>query len=189
MYSSSVLERLKREKIFVDIHRDGLGDILFGQVIAYSDQFILLRKINDGGEYDGYSVVFNEDISRLQWDGTERKSIEKLVELKGEKTGDMPDIEVDDIKNVLTGIQEEYGYVSLYTEPKGPNACFVGQLVEIFHDSILLHEFGPKNSLDRSMLLIKSADISRIDFDGKYEKDLLRLHSIKENRSGLIFRE
>ncbi len=189
MYSSPVMERLKRDHTFVDIHRDGLGDILFGQVCKYSEQFTLLRKINDGGEYDGYCVIFNEDISRLQWEGTERKSIEKLVELKNETAGSVPDIEVDDIRVALAGIQEEYGYVSLYTEQKGPNACFVGQVLEVFHDSVLIHEFGPKNSLDRSMVLLKSGDISRIDFDGKYEKDLLRLHSIKENRSGLIFRE
>jgi hypothetical protein len=185
----SLFDRLKTDRTLVDVYRDSIGDPLFGWVAKYSDQFLHLTKYNDFGEYDGGSIIFVEDISRIRWDGIERKSIEKLVELKSEPGAMIPDLDLHDIKSVLTAVQEDLGYVSLYAEHKGPDSYFIGQIQDIYNDFVYLKEFGSKNSLDRSSLLLKLDDISRVDFDGKYEKDLLRLHSIKDNKVTSLFRE
>lgn len=185
-----ILEKVKSENIFVDIFRDSMEDApLFGLVKGYSHEFVKLLKIDSGGEYDGYAILFIDDITRIRWGGIERSSLEKLAQLKNETLTREAEIDLSGLAAALMAIQERFGYVSLYAEERVRNAAFIGQLEEVQEETILLREFGTISNLDRSFLAVRLRDISRVDFDSRYERDLLRLHSIRQKDLGNIFRE
>lgn len=185
-----ILEKVRSENIFVDIFRDSMEDApLFGLVKSYSHEFVKLLKIDSGGEYDGYAVIFIDDITRIRWGGIERSSLEKLAQLKNETLTREAEIDLSSLSSVLNGIQERFGYVSLYAEERIRNAAYIGQLEEVQEETIVLREFGTISALDRSFLAVRQRDISRVDFDSRYERDLLRLHSIRQKDLENIFRE
>ena len=55
------------------------------------------------------------------------------------------------------------------------DVCFIGEVEEIDDKHLLVHEFGTKNSRDRHRLLVPIEQISRVDAEAQYEKDIVFL--------------
>jgi hypothetical protein len=185
-----ILERAKSENIFVDIFRDSIEEApLFCLIKGYSHELVQLLKIDNGGEYDGFALLFVDDITRIRWGGIERSSLEKLAQLKNETLVHEAEIDLASFPAALVSVQDRFGYVCLYAEERARNTAFIGQMEELLEETLVMREFGTISNLDRSFLALRTRDLTRLDFDSKYERDLLRLHSIRQKDLGNIFRE
>lgn len=166
------LSELKLSKEVVDVYRDHIcDDSLTGIVSDFDEKFLYLCLLTEGGEDNGISIVFRENITRIRTEGNVRKSIFELSEFRS-TTLSAPSIELGSIANILSSIQSVYGYVNIHAELMNDDMCFIGQVIEQDSDWVSLNGFGTMISRDTNILLIGKDEISRVDAGAKYEESI-----------------
>jgi hypothetical protein len=169
------LKLLHKDAELVDLYRDRLDDeSLTGIVTAFSDDFIYLSLFSDSGLCNGISVVRISDITRVRWEGNERISIQQLVDKKGTKPL-APELNLSTMQSVIKSVQSIFGYVNLLTEEMDSGISFIGKVIEIDDSHILFNGYGTMTSRDKNKMLIDLSEITRVDADAPYEKDIVYL--------------
>lgn len=174
---------LKLSQEIVDLHRDHLSDeSLTGVVADFSDEFVYLSLFSDAGLANGICVVYRADITRMRWSGNERRSIAQLVEASGAKA-ERPPVALDSIQSVLRSVSAAFGYVNVLIERANDSITFIGEIVELDHDSLVLETYGTFTSRDRGKLMLACDEITRVDAGAAYEKSVSYLASLKSQGS------
>ena len=176
MLLDKTIKELIVRQALVDVHRDNLSEeCLTGVILEVSYEYLYLRQFDDEGRYDGVSVVRKDDVTRVHWGGTERGAIARLVHNNG-KAPARAKIAMDSLRTSVASLNAFFGHVVLFTEDLDPDFSFLGEVEEMDDEVVLLHEFGLKRSLDRRRSLVHLADVTRIDADSIYARNLIGLH-------------
>ena len=173
------LEKLLKDKIFVDISTDYFEEAFFGFIINFNEEFLLLEKFTDLGQPDGITVLKREAITRIKWGGNEIENTFNSI-ITEERIDSIEGLRVDTLEEALKSVQNKFGYVTLYIENIDTEMCIIGEIEEIDKDTIVIFEFGTVKALDRKRLMISSNEITRIEAGGKYEKWLMELFKKKK---------
>jgi len=175
------LQEALDNEVFVEIYRDDLdcGESESGYVAHLSEGFVSLIKFTSAGYYDGLIIMDVDDITRVRIGGTKLESQEKLVE-KNATIPDMPEFEMSSLEEIIEQVGEHYECVTVFIEDIDEDICFVGEVVEIDEDYLVLNEYGTMSRLDRNTGVFRMDDITRVDVDGQYEKNLQHLHDQQE---------
>lgn len=161
---------------FIDIDRAGFeSETIFGLIFQESEAFLCLKRFNEHGEYDGVVVIRKDDVSFIGIGGNRRSATEELV-VEGKELDLELIINLTSIRTVIESISSKFGYVALYEEEYSED-FYIGEVLEIDDEFLLLHEYGTRKALDRSKILLRLDSITRIDADGKYEKSIIRTFS------------
>lgn len=173
--ADKTLKALQTKDTFVDIFTDHYNESLFGFIRNFNDNFLLLEHYSDEGFYNGIVIFRRQDITRIRWDNNEIRSafniITRQVEIK-----ELVAINIDSIESIIKSIGNAFKYVSFQIQDINSNWTIIGQVQEMDTDTIVIKEFGTMSSLDRGMLMISIADITRIDAGGIYENNLMKIH-------------
>jgi len=88
MAFGELLERLKTERVLVDVRRDDLdaGD-LRGFVVGVSDELALIAVVSDHVRRDGFTILRRSDITFLRWGMARMKAWERVVDRGGRRGG------------------------------------------------------------------------------------------------------
>jgi hypothetical protein len=157
------------------LYRDRLDEeSLTGVITAFTDDFVYLSRFSDAGCCNGISIVRFLDIIRIRWEGFERKSIQELIDSKKSKPLN-PEINLTSIRSIIDSVQGIFGYVNLFTEEMDPEIAFIGQVIEIDDSYILFEGYGTMRSRDRNKMLLDLSEITRVDVEAQYEKDIVYL--------------
>ena len=78
-----------------------------------------------------------------------------------------------EITSAMSGFEDRFGHVSLHVERPGQQMCFIGQVIELDDDFIRMNQYGTLKRMDRSELLIRVDEITRVEAGGKYERKLI----------------
>jgi hypothetical protein len=168
----------KEKGYLVDIYRDHFDEeTLFGNINAFSQDYLYMTIYNDEGEYNGVSIIRKNDVTRIRWGGLVRDSIARLVKRTSSTPAILPT--EGSLKSILLSLQTRFESVAIYTEEIVPKACFIGQIVEFDDEHLVIHEYGTKDNLERSHILLGVSEITRIDVDDKYQRNLVFLHQSK----------
>jgi hypothetical protein len=173
--ADKTLETLQIKGIYVDIFTDHYDESFFGFVRVFNDHFLLLEHYNDDGFYNGIIVFRRQDITRIRWDNNEIKSASKII-TRREQIKELADIRIDSIEIIVKSVDKAYGYVSLQIQDLNSDWTIIGQVQEMDTDTIVIKEFGTMSALDRGTLMLSIADITRVDADGLYENNLMKIH-------------
>lgn len=170
------VDKAIRTKMYVTVRRpvyeaEGLSGVLLQQ----SEDFLLLKKFNEFGEYDGISAIRKDDVSEIGFEGNRRYVTEKLIEKYGRDNLDVSPIDLSSIQTIIEGFST-YGYVALFQEEYS-NDFDIGEVLENDEEFLILHGYGTTNTLDRPKVMLRLDSISRIDVDGKYERSILEVFS------------
>jgi hypothetical protein len=147
---------------------------LTGVVTSFSESFVYLSLFSGSGLCDGISVVRLSDVTRIRWEGNERCSIQELV-LKNESKPLKPEIDLSSIQSIIESIQNTFGYVNILTEEMDSEICFIGKMLEIDDSHVLFHAYGTMTSRDKNKMLIDLSEVTRVDAEAQYEKDIVYL--------------
>lgn len=171
------ITKLKETQELIDLFRDDLdGDALTGVISDYSDEFVLLSLFNEEGMASGFSLIYGEDITRIRWGGNYQQSLRELIS-RNQAVPLNPVISINSLHDALVSIQEKFGYVNLHTERVRNDVCFIGEIVELDQEFLVLHEYGTRENKDRKHTLLALDLITRIDAEAAYEKNLKYLYS------------
>jgi hypothetical protein len=164
------------EKTFLEINRACFeSDVIFGIMFQESDNFLCLKRFDEHGEYDGISVIRKDDVSYIGLGGNQRTATEKLVTDQQNRNSEVS-FDLTSLHSVIEGISLKFGYLAIYEEDYSED-FYLGEVLEIDDEFLVLHEYGTRKSLDRSKILVRLDSITRIEADGKYEKSILRTFS------------
>lgn len=172
------LEKLKSEKIFADIYTDRYDESIYGFIFDFNDDFLILEQFTDIGESDGIAILKRENISRIKWSGNSIKTAE-IFALKAAANKHTGKIKIENIQSVIKSVQRVFGYVTLYIQDIDNEMCIIGEIVEMDDDIIIVKEYGTYASLDRKMLMLSIHEITKIECDGQYERNLHELFNKK----------
>lgn len=168
------LDTLINDETFVDIYMDYYDESYFGYIINYNVEFLVLEKINDDSLSDGICVLFRDNITRIRWSGNEITSTEKLIDPTLRIYKDSK-INITNIKSIINDLQREFGYVTISIQDIDTGVCFIGEIIEMDDDTLVMHEFGTKISLDRKFIMLDVKNITLIESGGQYEENIKRL--------------
>lgn len=164
--------QLKQDGEIVDLFRETLDkESLTGIITDFSDDFVYMSLYSEEGRANGIAIVFRDDITRVRWAGNERKSIAELVATSGAKPM-QPAIRLDSIESVLRDVSEAFGYVNVLTERANSDITFIGEIVELDRDTLVLETYGTFSSRDRGKLMVTCREITRVDADAAYERSV-----------------
>jgi hypothetical protein len=164
------LYKLITDKAFVEIFTDHYGESYFGFIIELNDDFLFLEKYTSESYSDGITILLRENITRVRWNGNKIKSIHSLLENQQPITKKNK-IDIRSINSILKTVSETYNYIGIHTQDLDNDVFFIGQIIEIDNEFIVLNEFGTQISLDRKTLLLSLSDITMIEVEGNMKKE------------------
>jgi ferredoxin-fold anticodon binding domain-containing protein len=88
-----------------------------------------------------------------------------------------PEVNLATLKDIIESVQKQFGYVTVAAEAINRDTVYIGEVVSVDADHLILNEYGSKDAMDRSMLVLNMDEITLVDADGKYEKTILFLHN------------
>lgn len=168
------LDKFIQENTFVDIYTDRYRNTNFGFIIEYDDEYLVLEKISEEGKPDGIGVFIRENITRIRWGGNEIESTERLID-NSKRLKNRIHIDFSSTVSIINSLHEYFGYVTVHIQDIDDSICFIGQIMDIDDETLVMNEFGTRSSLDRKMIMISIADITLIEGGGEYEENLKRL--------------
>lgn len=172
---TKTLKKLETENIFVDIYTDLFKESFYGFIRQFNKDFLLLEHYNDDGLFNGIVVFRRSDVTRIKWDNNEVNSTRKLLNKHSdEKKISM--IRIDSIQSILKTINKAYKHLTINDQNVDDGICIIGEIKEMDKSTIVIHEFGPKKSLDRGTTMFSINDITRVDAGGIYENGILITH-------------
>lgn len=151
------------------------------RINAVSDFAVYATNYNDDGEYDGIMIFRKDDITRVRWGDNELEAQRILVE-RFKDNPVAPKLDLSNITKVIESVQNNFGYVSISNEEINDEVIYIGEVISVDEYFLVLNEFGFKDALDRSTLILRTPEITRVDADDKYLRTILYLHT-KTNKS------
>lgn len=173
------------ETLYLDVYRTKYDDTaVFGTIVLESKEFLCIKKIDEDGTYDGFSVVRRADVTQFVMGGKNRNKVQQLALEKSESVS-VPEMDLTSLSSVIGSLSSQYGALSIYTESDDPDSYYIGKVNEVDDEYILLDTYGTEEDLEMSQMLFDLTLITRIDIDGKYENDLIGLYN-KQNDWSLL---
>jgi hypothetical protein len=173
--ADKTLQFLETKEIFVDIFTDHFNESLYGFVKVFNNNFLLLEHYNEDGFYNGIVIFRREDITRIRWDNNDINSTFKFVN-RHKETNKYNEIALDSIVNIIKSVDKAFKHVNIRIQNIETDWSIIGQIQAIDDETIIIKEFGTMKSLDRGTLMFSISDITRIEADGIYENNLLKIH-------------
>ena len=167
------LKKLETENVFVDIFTDMFEESFYGFIRQFNKDFLLLEHYNNDGLYNGIIVFRRSDITRIKWDNNEINSARNLLNAHPDEKK-IAAIKIDSIQSVLETIDKTYKHITVNIQNIDNGMCIIGEIKEMDKSTIVVHEFGPKKSLDRGTCMFSISDITRVDAGGIYENGILK---------------
>ncbi len=176
--SRKYLQKLKDENTLVEIYTDNYDESDYGFILDFNEDYLLIEKFDDECNYDGLTIFLRHNITRIRWSGNDIESVAKLIDSTKRQNGKV-DIDLTSTQTILKSVSKIYNHLTVHIQNIDKNVCFIGQIHEMDESSIVIHEFGTKSSLDRKFILLSLDDITRIDVNGQYENNLIKLFNQK----------
>ncbi|MEO5645579.1 MAG: hypothetical protein ABIQ40_02935 [Bacteroidia bacterium] len=176
---TKILKKLHKENIFVDIFTDLFTSSYYGYIRKFNDDLLLLEHYNDDGLYNGIVVFRTADITRIKWDNNDINSTCKTIN-KHNQGKKILAIKIDSLEIALKSIDGLYNHITVSIQHLDNGMVIIGTIKEMDKETILIHEYGTRSSLDRGMLMLSINDITRIDAGGTYENGLMKVHQKKK---------
>ena len=141
---------------------------IYGCVIDYTDNWILMKYNPVDYVIDGYIIIKNKNIERFSRSHKE-KFKEKIIKLKGLAPIEDDIIPIADLATILNYLTVKFGVFQFYT--KSETACYLGKVSSLDSKQLIIDYLNPKGEWNKQMTF-KPSDIRFIEFETDYIKSL-----------------
>jgi hypothetical protein len=152
-----------------------------GFVVELSDRLVLLHDLDvDHFALNGYKCFRLKDISAGEAIGASDQFVGRAVLLRGLEGVTPEDLDLEDLGAVLRSAGERYPLITVHLENDRPEICYVGRVLKVGRRRVTLRLINPDASWDK-VWKFSLDDITRIDFDGGYERMLFQVNQAYHN--------
>lgn len=174
-----ILEKIIKNNSVVSIFTDLIerSKCTVGYVCLYNDEEVLIKLLDENGEYDGYGWRKIEYIYRLDIDGLYENKLKMLYELKKQSNNDMcENIDVDNIlQQILYFAKKNDRIIEISIDVNNEQELIVGLIDSIIdNETITINRVNTDGKPD-GIIVINISDIVSLNCDTKDSRDLLLL--------------
>lgn len=163
------LDDIIKEKKIIDIDlAPNTDDVYSGRcLVANSEIMMLLNFDEDNGEFDGYTIVKNNDVEQYRiWEENEYSELKNDNSEIFTATIDLSNF--IDLEHSLKSLVSQFVAIFTYDDEDG---YFVGKVLSVENNSVELHLVDEDFKWDE-IEIIKLDDISYLGFDTEYEREI-----------------
>jgi hypothetical protein len=171
----------KRYTKLVECYRGSLEDEEIsdlGYLVDSNNHFILLQLVDDRITLNGYSILRRSDITDIEIEVDHARFIEKALEIRKKVVKKPALVDLSDITTILKSVDQNFPLMTVHREEQDPDTCWIGSVESVCDKTVLINEINADAKWDRTKRLHLN-EISRIDFDGGYEKALALVAKIR----------
>jgi hypothetical protein len=143
-----------------------------GYVAAVSDTLVVLNKVSDRIDLDGFELLRVGDITSVELDFSAREFYQKAFEVKGVARQPVRMISLDSLPDAIRTIDEQYPAIVLHRERVAPDEVAIGRVAALLRTGVKLRWLSPVAVWERDRTLYSYSSITRVEFDGEYENTL-----------------
>jgi hypothetical protein len=166
------LERYVSAGTLLEIYRERFSaEPLVGRISQVSAHVFAMERLSDLYESEGICAGRVCDITRIRSATRELGVASQLAPSRPAPL--LPEVALLEISSAITMLHKQFGHVSLYCETLDPHICFIGEYEELDDDFVKVRGFGTYQTMDRPELLVRLADVTRVEAGGRYERQLV----------------
>ena len=164
---------LRRELVYIVRNRfDADGAYSCGCVLAASENLLLLQRLTDRIDFDGYEVLRIADISDFDLEFDHKDFYKTALKLKSLAPSEPPEILLSDMRHLLSSIDENFPLLVIEREERAPDECEIGRIKLLTDTKYALRWLSPDAEWEDNQRTYAVQDITRVTFDGEYENTL-----------------
>jgi len=167
----SELESACREQRPVEFRRRHAQEKACGYVLGVSSQWILMASLSDI-RFNGFDCYRKQDILELRIPLRNVEFVESALGKTNQKVPATPAIDLTDVEELLFTANLAFPLVTIHRDVISPNACQIGRVHKIEAGVVLLQEIDTDAKWEEKATPYKLKDITRVGFDGDYERAL-----------------
>ena len=172
------LRRLASTVEAVEVFRDRLTrEPLVGAILGVSPHVVVLELSDPERGMGGVTAFRPADITRLRTGG---RALELSTQRLREKPKRSPldDIALLELSSAVTVFQRSAPLITLFLEELDPETALIGRMEAVDDDYVLLDAVAPLDRLERTRMVIRYDEITRVAADGSYEQGLARSYGL-----------
>ena len=151
------------------------ADVVEGFVIETNEAWTLLARLDRLIMLDGFVAVRTPDIRSVRPKAGRHDFPVRALALRGQWPPNRPAGEVllASAGTVLAGVSDVYPVVAIATERRDPSVLVIGRPIRITGKRLRLREISPRARWHHGTTAWRLADVTRVDFGGRYEQALV----------------
>jgi hypothetical protein len=160
-----------RKRSFVRLSRRFEKSNVRGYVLDVGPRFFLLALVSDRIWLDGFECFRVSDIKGVKPDPY-ASFAEKALKKRRDERPKRPLVSVASIQELLLSASKAFPLLTIHREQIDPDVCSIGQVLTVSKDRVSLLEISPDATWERKPSEYRLSEITRVNFDGDYEKAL-----------------
>ncbi|MEM9480460.1 MAG: hypothetical protein AAGA58_12475 [Verrucomicrobiota bacterium] len=151
-----------------------------GYLVGHSDELVMLQLVDSEIRFNGFQILRVEDITTFECPAPHQDFIENAMNLRKLEKPTAPDLDLTNLGMAFATLKRNAPLVTVYLELDEPDACYIGRVDTVSHDSLTMYYIDPDAYFDDEPTDYRLSQITRIDFGGGYEE---ALHLVSEART------
>ena len=143
-----------------------------GYVVALGPELLALHVLSDRIDLDGYEILPLRDVVACTDTFAAAQFYARALEMKGEEPAVPAGLDLSSLPAALRSIHRRYPLVVLHSERVAPGEVVIGRVRQWLPSGIRLHWITPAAEWVRYDRLYRFASLTRVQFDGEYERTL-----------------
>jgi hypothetical protein len=164
--SSRELVQIFRDRI------DSDGICSRGCILAASEELLMLQRLSDRIDFDGYEVLRVKDITSIDTEFDRKAFYKKALQAKSIERSGPPEVDLTDMRHLLFSVNEKFPLVVIAREERAPDQCEIGRIKLLTDTKYALKWISPSAIWEDDLQAYEVKDITRVTFDGEYENTL-----------------
>lgn len=150
---------------------------LDGFVVGLGGQLVVLHRVSERIDLDGWEIVRSGDITSVACDEPRRRFLEAAARVKHFEPKSPGILDLASIRSATASAQELHGFVVIEQELEFPEECQIGRVTVSTESELVLRTISPTAEWNDGRVRIPISQITRISFGGEYERTLALVHS------------
>jgi hypothetical protein len=148
-------------------------EVLEGVVLELSDEWVLLAGLREGAYLNGYHALRVKDLVDVEPETRFLPFLQRHQTWPPARPAG--DLELSDLRSIVTVGASVAGVVSIYREAKRPGTLLIGAPIEWTKKSLWLLPVTPQCRWEDHMDQIRLKDVTQVGFGGDYETAVLEV--------------
>lgn len=159
----------------VEVFRDDFDDQpWFGFLVGQSDALVLLHRISDRYDLDGYIAFRREHISSMEAEFERLDLLQRVIRMKKLQPVAPEGLDLSSIRALMLSVQEAYGALVISQELLYGDVD-IGSIRMATDETFVLRWLSPEAEWENDDQRYRYRDVTLLEFGAEYENTLLQV--------------
>ncbi len=149
------------------------ADTISGYVVAIGNEWVVVATQTDGRVPNGFELLRIKYISSVFTRGPEDSISRRVLETRGDWPPPSLDVNLDDTRELLRQLGEQFALLSFHLERRWPDMTWVGSVCSVDDTFLGYHAIDPQAVWDKEVDTFKLRRLTRITAGDDYQDSLL----------------